>query len=71
MTIETNSFETTFISDHFIWDHDHLGPRSFETTFLWDLFIWDHIHMRLFSFGTTFSRDHIHLRSHSLYVTLK
>ena len=62
-TIETISFETTFI-----WDNG-----------IWDLFIWKHIHMRLFhlrphsfenySFETTFTWDHNNLRPHSFEIT--
>jgi len=52
------SFETTFISDLFIWDpvllsSAHLRPHSFETQV-----IWDHIHLGPHSF-----EDHIHLRT--------
>jgi len=78
----TNSFETTFIWDLFIWDHIRLRPHSFETTFIWDrihlrphsfetAFIWDRIHLRLHSFETTFIWDYIHLRPHSFYPMLK
>jgi len=54
------SFESTFVSDHviwenFIWDHIRFRPQWFETTFIWDHFIW----------------DYIDLRSHSFYAMLK
>ena len=85
-TIKTNSFETTFIWDFGVWDHNHmrllhLRPRSFEisafeTTITWDFYIWDHIHLRPIylrphSFQTTFIWHNIHMRSHSFYATLK
>ena len=49
----------------FIWDHVNLRPRHFRPVHL-----RPHSH-ETFSFGTTFSRDHIHLRLHSFYATLK
>ena len=84
MTIETTSFEITFI-----WEHDHLRQHSFETysfettsfkttffetcsfetTFTWEFFIWDHIHLRPHLFKTTFIWDHIHLRPHWFETT--
>ena len=67
---------STFIWEHFIWDHSHLRPQSFETTVIWyhahlrprsfqTTVIWDHIH-EVFSFETTFIWDHIYLKPYYL-----
>jgi len=63
--LRPHSFKTTFISDLFIWDHNHLSPYSFEIAF-----VWDHIHLRPHSFETTFVWDHIHLRPQSFETTV-
>ena len=75
-------FDLMVTSVPWLWRPIHLRPGSFETTtfettFIWNLFIRDHgplrpvhpVHLRPQS-RETFIWDHIHLRSHSCYVTL-
>ena len=55
MAIETNSFETTFIWGHNVWDNIHFRPIHLRP-----------LHLRRRSFETWFISNHIHLRPHSL-----
>jgi len=68
MTFETNSFETTFIWDHDIWDKIHFKPINLRN---WDHLIWDQVHLRsrpseTCSFETMFISDHARLRPRHL-----